>query len=178
MTRRSQGGYTSIELASAITIGLLIVAFGAFSASARMRLSKLEQTVEAARVLAMAVEKNQVTLATSAEQPDGSYAYTYRNQQTFVTVAAFNTTFGTNLFPVTTPYGTPFEIRHRAGFVTEVRFQYPLTAGPIIAPVNATANTIPGGFRLITVWAEQTTARRNKVYRLWRVNFMGEAPRY
>jgi len=175
--RRRQKGYTLIELAAAIGLALILAAASAAGILTQIRSNRFTNTVEQARLIAYDLQYNSLSLTSSLQQADGTFQYTYRVEPTFRSVAAFNTTWGTS-YPEVTPYGTDYEIRSIANQVPEVRFLVPNNLAPAVTPQNATSSVGPGASTRITVWSEQNTVKRNKVYRSWRVNFMGEDPRY
>lgn len=171
-----QKGYTLIEMAAAIGLALILSAASAAGILTQIRSNRFTNTVEQARLISFELQANSFSITASNPQADGTYQYTYRVEPAFRTVAAFNATWGTN-YPEMTQYGTPYEIRAVANRVPEVRFLVPGNLTPNVVPQNATS-AVAGTSRRITVWAEQNTVKRNKVYRSWRVNFMDETPRY
>lgn len=175
MSKARQRGYTLAELTGAIACGLLIMAVTATAAVTRLRGIRLENATDTARMIATAVDLNRRRVASSTIDPATDvYTYTYREEPNWVSVATFNTTYGTQL-PTTTPWGGNYEIRSSGARIASVRFQVPYNYRAW--PANANLFAINSNLYQITVWAEQRTQLRNMRNYRFRRDFLNENPR-
>lgn len=175
MKSKRQRGYTAVELATAIAIGLLISSVSVVSVMGRLKGQRLASATETARLIAITADLNRKSVESSTLNPTTNvYSYTYRDVTAWTTVANFNTTYGTTL-PAQTVWGTDYEIRASGNNVARVRFIVPLNYRAW--PVNSMIEALSATSYRVNIWAEQRAQPTNMRIRRFRQDLLNETPR-
>lgn len=148
-----QRGFTTAELAAAVSIGLMGVAAVAATISDRMNQGRITGSVDQARVIATEAEFSRKQVESSAIVGN-RYQYTYRDFVDWQPVAVMTAQTG-RAFPTTTPWGTAYEFR-ASDDISEVRFIVPFQLNN--PPPETVVTPLPGGRTLVSVFAQHVEA--------------------
>jgi len=150
--RRSEAGFTALEVSVAIAGGLIVVALLTRQALAQLHQAQLGNAIATARVCAQTAERYRKSASSSSVNASDVYSYTYNGYPSWTAVSTFNANTGFTL-PPTTIWGSSYTlIGDTQG--AQCRFTAPYDLGG--NPMDGSETALGGGVYQYTVYAPRT----------------------